>query len=352
MIQLDDIQKALAYGKAGKEKLATIQQSLETSFQGICDNLKALQQKVPKDAGGDADGTWNDLPQAEQEQLLTQIHKINEQLDAIYDQSHVATFSQLKQLLIVTGIVMFVCLGACFLCICKGAFPLSMDRNVTLAHITTLTNVTVLTNEIGDNQPLTLTHVTTLTNRINLKRIATLNNGITLTNGATLEHHTNQLAALTVTNGTLLASEYPSNNDKDTPKASFLGTDRITPHPAYVVLMLICLGALGGCLRLIGSSGYYYAKKKFYSSWLIYYYLMPVEGALLALFVCLMFNGGYFDLSSVQANAGETGGSALSSISSFYALACFSGLFAKNVLRKLKDTVDILFGKVSTKDAA
>jgi len=116
------------------------------------------------------------------------------------------------------------------------------------------------------------------------------------------------------------------------------------------MLMVLTLGAIGGCLRLIGSIGIYRAEEKLYSSWLLYYYLAPFEGALLALIVCLLFSGGYFELSNMSVDGPKPVSDSASSISTFYALACFSGLFAKNVLRKLKEAVDIIFGKVSKKN--
>jgi hypothetical protein len=65
-------------------------------------------------------------------------------------------------------------------------------------------------------------------------------------------------------------------------------------HAAWIFLLIMTMGAVGGSLRLIGSLTYYLGRRKFYRSWLPYYYLAPLEGALIALLVCMLVFGGMF----------------------------------------------------------
>jgi len=118
----------------------------------------------------------------------------------------------------------------------------------------------------------------------------------------------------------------------------------------WVLVMFLFLGAFGGALRLIGSLSLYIAEGKLYRSWLPYYYLMPLEGAMLAFVVCFLVIAGIFDPGGQAGNldAGISEGGLLA----LYALAAFTGLFAKNAMRKLKDLADTLFAKPSTQDAA
>jgi hypothetical protein len=117
-----------------------------------------------------------------------------------------------------------------------------------------------------------------------------------------------------------------------------------TLHPAWMWLLILCMGALGGSLRLISSLVLYLGKRKLYRSWLPFYYLAPLEGALIALIVGVLIVGGVFQLESSDPSK--------SAMLSLYALAGLSGLFAKNVLRKLRDLADVLFAKPSETDAA
>ena len=112
--------------------------------------------------------------------------------------------------------------------------------------------------------------------------------------------------------------------------------------------MVILLGAFGGCLRLISSLVLYLGENSLLRSWLSYYYVMPLVGGMLAPIVCLLLLGGILDGETPQETPQE---SVVSQYLYFYALAAFSGLFASNVLRKIKDVADALFSKPSMTDA-
>jgi hypothetical protein len=127
----------------------------------------------------------------------------------------------------------------------------------------------------------------------------------------------------------------------DPPETPPEGQGKRQVSTAWILAMFPLLGALGGILRLIGSLSIYIAENKLYRNWLPYYYLMPLDSALLATVVCLLVLAGIL-------NTGISAGSLLA----LYALAAFTGLFAKNAMRKLKDLADTLFAKPSTQDAA
>ena len=76
------------------------------------------------------------------------------------------------------------------------------------------------------------------------------------------------------------------------------------------------------------------------------YYVLPLEGALMALIVCLLLAAGIFQ------PADNNNGQDSSTLVYSYGLAGFSGLFAKNALRKLGELADALFGKPSRTDAS
>jgi hypothetical protein len=118
----------------------------------------------------------------------------------------------------------------------------------------------------------------------------------------------------------------------------------LPPRLVWVILMVILLGAFGGCLRLISSLVLYLGESGLRRSWLPYYYVMPLVGGMLAPIVCLLLLGGILD-----SDAGSK--PLVGQYLYFYALAAFSGLFASNVLRKLGDVADALFTKPSVTNA-
>jgi hypothetical protein len=76
-----------------------------------------------------------------------------------------------------------------------------------------------------------------------------------------------------------------------------------------------------------------------------FYYLAPIEGAMLALIICLLVASGIVEF---DADSGASRGTMLF----FYALAGFSGLFSRNVTRKLRDVANALFASPSRTDSA
>jgi hypothetical protein len=108
-------------------------------------------------------------------------------------------------------------------------------------------------------------------------------------------------------------------------------------HTAWVCLLIVSLGAFGGSIRLISSLVLYMGENKLYRSWLFHDDLMPLEGLGLAAIAALLFAAGILT---------PTNGSGQSTLMFLYAIAGFTGLFAK----KLHDAADILFAKPSQKD--
>jgi hypothetical protein len=132
-----------------------------------------------------------------------------------------------------------------------------------------------------------------------------------------------------------------------TPVAGAKTEARKRVHPALMFLMILCVGAIGGSLRMTGLAIYYFGKRKFYRSWLPYYYFAPLEGSLLAFLICLLVLSRFLTRYEFLREGGDPNSPLL-----LYALAAFTGLFTKNVLRKLKDVTDAAFGGVSNTDAA
>lgn len=100
-----------------------------------------------------------------------------------------------------------------------------------------------------------------------------------------------------------------------------------------VLIMILLVGALGGCLRVFASLVRYVGNRRFVGSWLTFYLVQPVLGAGLAMVVTLLVRAGFL------APASPEGGSALEHVNllGFYAIAAMTGCFAKNAMDKLRD---------------
>ena len=100
----------------------------------------------------------------------------------------------------------------------------------------------------------------------------------------------------------------------------------------------------------MGSVVLYVAKNKLAERWLPYYWLMPIEGAGMALFIFLLTGSSW-----MNGNGAPGGGAASAAVATdlngLWLLAGLSGLFSKNVTKKLADVADVLFGKPSKENS-
>jgi hypothetical protein len=248
--------------------------------------LQKLLADVPRNAGGQSTTRWKDLDAETRATLSTRVLRLEAQTEALDRLMQIPTRRE-KSLLLQYAVLMALVTVLCaFLCLCKGHV---FDVIGTTAAVTT---------EGTDGAP----------------------DEVAAENGAP-----------------------PATRDGDGDPAE--SPVPPAPHPAWVVLALMCLGATGGSLRLISSLVLFLGEDKLLRRWLPYYYLMPVEGALLAPIVCLLVAGNLLEPEELASK--EQVGLML-----YYSLAGFSGLFAKNVMRKLKDVADATFGKPSTADPA
>lgn len=127
---------------------------------------------------------------------------------------------------------------------------------------------------------------------------------------------------------------------------------KTTAHPAFGYLMLLGLGGFGACVRLFASLAKYLGKGQFFRSWLSYYYFMPLEGAGMALIVCLLFGAGIISTNGATGPTGVTDGDHPTRLLFVYGMAGIAGMFSQNVSAKLRELSIALFGKPSTEGSA
>jgi len=117
------------------------------------------------------------------------------------------------------------------------------------------------------------------------------------------------------------------------------------PDEYYVLIMIVLMGALGGCLHWLSGFALYVGNREFLRSWIAYYLLMPLEGAALAIIVYLLLRVGVLAPTStsgqVTANLNTIG---------LYAFAGLTGIYSKQALQSLGDVFNVIFKKVEAKD--
>lgn len=111
------------------------------------------------------------------------------------------------------------------------------------------------------------------------------------------------------------------------------------PTERAVLLMVVLLGLLGGCLRVLASISRYVGNIKFRQSWVVYYVVQPFVGAGLAVAVVLLLRVGVLSPASIG------GADPLQNVNvlGFYGIAVLTGLFAKNAMDKLSEVFMTLF---------
>lgn len=115
--------------------------------------------------------------------------------------------------------------------------------------------------------------------------------------------------------------------------------------PASRRLLLICTlsGAMGALVHAMRSFYWYTGNRCLKTSWLLMYYLLPLNGALLAVVFYFVLRGGL--------TTGTTSTEQLSSYG-FAALSALVGLFSPQAIEKLKTIAEQVFAKpVSGADA-
>ena len=255
--------------------------------------------------GEEAHEKWAALPDADKTDLQTQMQSIDGCLDALERKSRSLSKPQKFRLLVYAGVLPIALFVPLFLCICKRALPPPIQTKRPAVQ-----SAPAATSPESDVTPAP-------TGTEDTKDDDAVDDDV---------------------------ASAPSTAAQPGKKDGTKSNDPSNAHSAWVFLAIFCLGAIGGCLRLIGSAVTYFGKRKFYRSWLPYYYYAPLEGGLLAFIVCLLVPSRIVPVDSATVDT--------STPIFIYALAAFSGLFAKNVLRKLKDVTDALFGAASKTDAA
>lgn len=94
---------------------------------------------------------------------------------------------------------------------------------------------------------------------------------------------------------------------------------------AYMLLMIVCVGALGGSLHGMRSLADYVGARQLKRSWICYYLLLPVNSAMIALVFYLIIRAGFYSPSATADTAAIMLG-----------LAVLVGLFSEAAMEKLK----------------
>jgi len=300
-----------------------IEKPLKKARQSLDEMRADLFLDLPSE---EAKQKWEALNDDVKSDLHGQLRYIDERLAALDRRSRSATPAQKARLLAYAGILPIILFIPIFLCICVRAVPTPGQTKQPMAQGTP-------TPAAVDSPDTPAPTEDTLATRT----------GVALTEAASPSDGDGARPPVTSRQSDTPATDNASRPEQGAPPANSSVSADNNVHAAWVYLTILCLGAIGGCLRMIGSAVYYFGERQFYSSWLPYYYFAPLEGGLLAFIVCLLVPSGLVRLDSATDIAAPI---------LHYGLAAFSGLFAKNVLRKLKDVADALFGAASKTDAA
>jgi hypothetical protein len=126
-----------------------------------------------------------------------------------------------------------------------------------------------------------------------------------------------------------------------TPQIS-TGSTAIAPTEGSILLMIILMGALGGCLHWTSSLAMFIGNGQLLRRWIPYYMIMPFEGAALATLIYLLIRSGVL---SPDANPPAIGQTADLKLPYLYAFAGLTGLFAKQAIE-----MNTIFAKIEAKD--
>ena len=281
-----------------KTLVSEIQAALGNSLElgEVADKLKDAENRLPSDVNGKTAGKWADLSEAEQNQFHEQLVGIRKELGEL--RGDAPTPCQRGWLLFYASVMPLLVGASIVACVLYGeALPTTPAQS--------------------DGKSDT-----------NVSEVSEIKSGF--------EEEAGSESA---------GEGLPEAAGQTDKKVDTKPRTKLVPPPVvWVILVVILLGAFGGCLRLISSLVLYLGESGLRRTWLAYYYTMPLVGGMLAPIVCLLILGGI-----LEAEAGSE--TSESQYLYFYALAAFSGLFASNVLRKLKDLADALFSKPSVTDA-
>lgn len=125
------------------------------------------------------------------------------------------------------------------------------------------------------------------------------------------------------------------------------GQTPIPPTEGHVFLMIILMGALGGCLHWTSSLAIYIGNGQLFRRWIPYYILMPFEGAALATLIYLLIRTGVL---SPEANPPAIGDTGRLKLLYLYAFAGLTGLFARQAIEMLAEVFATIFAKIRAKD--
>lgn len=103
---------------------------------------------------------------------------------------------------------------------------------------------------------------------------------------------------------------------------------------ARVLMLVMVSGGLGSFVHTAKSFGDFVGNDKLMSSWMWWYILKPFIGMILAIVLYLVIRGGFL---SIGNDAGSL------NLYSVTAMACMSGMFAKQATDKLSEVFDSLF---------
>ncbi len=269
-------------------------EQIKDSLEHEVDRLNSLKNELPKDVLGNASGSWADLTDRHTE-LHSRLLSIQEAFTVLETAARLPSFKETTTLVVYAVVIPLLLLVPIFLCVCRGALPIPIASNASGGKA------------INNSRPEE--------DRENAGR----------------------------------ENQAPEDSNPTNGTASSETSKAAPVHAGYIWLLIVCLGALGGCLRLISSLILYIGQRVLFRSWLPYYYLAPFESALLAMVICLLVASGIVQLKSDESNSSIATSMPLVYL---YALSVFSGLFAKNVLRKLRDVADALFTKPSAHNSA
>ena len=117
------------------------------------------------------------------------------------------------------------------------------------------------------------------------------------------------------------------------------------PDERHVLIMIVLMGALGGCLHWLSGFAFFVGNREFMRSWIAYYLLMPLEGASLAIIVYLLLRVGILAPTSVSGQATSN----LNTVG-LYAFSGLTGIYSKQALVSLGEVFNVIFAKVKAKD--
>jgi hypothetical protein len=101
----------------------------------------------------------------------------------------------------------------------------------------------------------------------------------------------------------------------------------------YTFLMIVCAGALGGCLHAMRSLADFVGARQLKQSWVLYYILLPFTSSTIALVFYLTIRAGFYSPESATTDRAAL----------LLGLAALVGLFSEAAMEKLKKIAEGLF---------